>query len=49
MKVKVVGLFTAYDLLLSPGINWLTQLTECQVYKVNNHLHMIEKTTTDRK
>ena len=42
-------MFTAYDLILSPDINQLTQLTVCEVYKVNNHLQTFEKKTTVEK
>ena len=49
MWVKFAGLFSAYDLLLVPGINQLSQLIVCKVYKVNNHLQMFEKKTLQIK
>ena len=41
--VEFAGLFITYNLLLPAGINWLTQLIVCKVYRVNNHLQTFEK------
>ena len=43
LKQKPVGKifrFSAYDLLFPLGINRLTQLIVCKVYKANNCLQM---------
>ena len=42
-------MLSTYDLFLLPGINRLTWLTVCIVYKVNNRLQTSEKTTKNKK
>ena len=45
LYVKLAGFLSAYDLLLLPDINQLTQLTVCNAYKVNKCLQTFEKKT----
>ena len=42
LQVQFAALFSAYDMLLPLGINWLTQLIVCKICKVNNPLQTIE-------
>ena len=49
LQVKFAALLSAYNLFLPPGINRLTRLTVCKVYKINNNLQTFEKTTRNKK